>query len=119
MEMITEGWKDEQVKSDFGKRILSSDFLVIDDVGREYKTRSGFIENQFDMIFRIRTNALLPTILTSNLAPANIATDFGKRLISILYEHLIIVETNGKDYRKVIARKNAKETKESKEATKD
>ena len=110
MELITDGWHDDEAKADFTKRILNSDFLVIDDVGKEYKSRTGFLEAHFDRIFRERANNLLPTILTSNLAPTDIATDYGKRLFSILNEHLLVVETNMSDYRrKVIAPNNAKD----------
>jgi DNA replication protein DnaC len=109
MSFITAGWTDDEVKADFTKRILNSQFLVIDDVGKEYKSRTGFTEAHFDMIFRERANNLLPTILTSNLSPTNIATDYGKRLLSIFYEHLLVVETNSTDYRrKVLAPQNAK-----------
>lgn len=116
MDSITEGWNDEDVKADFIKRILNSEFLVIDDVGREYKSKSGFTEAHFDMIFRERANNLLPTILTSNLAPSDIATDYGKRLLSIFYEHVLLIETNQADYRrKVLAPQHEKEVAKDKD----
>lgn len=118
MEFVTDGWKDEAVKANFGIKVLQSQFLVIDDVGKEYKSKTGFTEAHFDMIFRERANNLLPTILTSNLAPTEIATDYGKRLFSIFSEHLIILETAGADYRrKVLAKQNEKEVNQIQKET--
>ena len=109
MDHITRGWNDEEVRCTFTSKILKSHFLVIDDVGKEYKSKTGFTEAHFDMIFRERANNLTPTILTSNLAPTDIATDYGRRLMSIFYEHSILIETTTVDYRKrVIQRQNEK-----------
>lgn len=119
MDLITDGWHDDESKADFTRRILNSDFLVIDDVGKEYKSKTGFLEAHFDQIFRERANNLLPTVLTSNLAPTDIATDYGKRLFSILNEHLLVIETNMSDYRrKVLAPKNEQAIKQSKAESK-
>lgn len=41
--------------------------LVIDDVGKEHRTSSGFAEDAFDLLVRTRGNAGLPTIFTTNL----------------------------------------------------
>ena len=43
------------------------DLLVVDDVGKEHKTGSGFAEDEFDYLIRQRQHHQLPTIFTSNL----------------------------------------------------
>lgn len=40
--------------------------LVIDDVGKEHRTSSGFAEDAFDLLVRTRHNAGLATIYTTN-----------------------------------------------------
>ena len=42
-------------------------WLVIDDVGKEYSTQSGFSADMFDLLVRSRYNNGLYTIFTSNL----------------------------------------------------
>lgn len=41
--------------------------LVIDDVGKEHRTASGFAEDVFDLLVRHRMNSGLATVMTSNL----------------------------------------------------
>ena len=45
-------------------------WLVIDDVGKEHATSSGFSIDTFDLLVRNRFNNGLNTILTSNMAPS-------------------------------------------------
>lgn len=42
--------------------------LVLDDVGREYRSGSGWAAQEFDSLLRSRYDAGLPTIITTNLA---------------------------------------------------
>lgn len=42
-------------------------FLVVDDVGKEHSTQSGFSTDTFDLLVRSRYNNGLSTIFTSNL----------------------------------------------------
>ena len=41
--------------------------LVVDDVGKEHRTGSGFAEDEFDLLVRTRHNRGLATIYTSNI----------------------------------------------------
>lgn len=103
---IMRGWYDEDREHEFKKKVLHSDFLVIDDIGgMEIKTRGNLdlISTALTTTFRHRANALLPTILTSNLSLNEIDREFGERLQSIMHEHLQIIECQGEDYRRVIA----------------
>ena len=45
---------------------LNVKILVLDDLGKEYRTASGWAENTFDALLRARFNAGLPTIITTN-----------------------------------------------------
>ena len=43
--------------------------LVLDDVGKEHRTHSGFAVDAFDLLVRTRYNRGLTTVYTSNLPP--------------------------------------------------
>lgn len=64
-EMITE--RAEEVR-----------FLVIDDLGREYRAASGFAETRFGALLRNRARARKTTVITSNLEPKEFAEIYGK-----------------------------------------
>ena len=100
---IMDGWFDKEKRAAFEKRVLEADFLVIDDIGgMEIKTKGNkdVIATALTTLFRKRANALLPTILTSNLDLQDIDDVFGERLYSIMFEHLKIIKCDGMDYRK-------------------
>lgn len=43
-------------------------FLLLDDVGKEHQTHTRFTEDEFDYLVRQRYDLALPTIITSNVA---------------------------------------------------
>lgn len=49
------------------ERMRSVDFLVIEDLGKEYKAASGFAENFFETLLRRRVQAMQVTIITTNM----------------------------------------------------
>jgi len=81
------------------KHISSVDFLLIDDIGREFRDSKGFIESHLDELIRFRTDNLLPTIITTNKSQNDLA-ESNVRLLSILQEHFIAVSFPTRDYRK-------------------
>lgn len=58
--------------------------LVIDDVGKEYRTGSGFAENAFDLLVRTRHNKGLVTIFTSNVPLSRWSTQYSDSLQSLI-----------------------------------
>lgn len=100
---IMDGWYDQEKRRQFEEKVLEVDFLVIDDIGgMEIKTKGNkdVIATSLTTLFRKRANALLPTILTSNLDIQDIDDVFGERMYSIMFEHLKIIKCTGMDYRK-------------------
>jgi DNA replication protein DnaC len=79
-------------------KIKNSQFLMIDDIGREFQDSKGFIGSYIDDLLRYRTDNLTPTIITSN-KDGSLATD-SFRFDSIIKEHFLILEFNVVDYRK-------------------
>lgn len=54
----------ERLFEDLERRVK---VLVIDDVGKEHRTASGFAEDVFDLLVRHRMNNGVATVMTSNL----------------------------------------------------
>lgn len=118
--LLTKGWYDDQKSEEFCQNVLEVDFLVLDDIGKEYKSeKKNIVDPVFDSLFRARANDCLPTIITSNKVHSVQTEDdirdtmeqtYGGSLLSLFHEHLIKVIFTGKDYREqTIAPKLSKE----------
>ena len=65
---------------------LNVKILILDDLGKEYRTSSGWSENTFDALLRSRFNAGLPTIITTNTPVQNWADVYGEPMASFAHE---------------------------------
>jgi len=65
---------------------LNVKILVLDDLGKEYRTASGWSENTFDALLRSRFNAGLPTIVTTNVPLQQWADVYGVPMASFAHE---------------------------------
>lgn len=77
--------------------------LVLDDLGKEYRTASGWAENTFDALLRARYNAGLPTIVTTNTPMGEWADTYGDSMASFAHEAFVpiaIISTRGDRRRK-------------------
>lgn len=77
--------------------VNESDFILIDDYGREFTDTKGFIDSQVDEMLRYRYDRNKPTIITSNILSQDIEN---LRIKSILYDAYIKVPFECADYRK-------------------
>ena len=80
--------------------LLNTDLLILDDLGSEYE--SGFYVSTIYNIINTRLNKGLPTIINSNLTPAELQKRYDDRIISRLlamYDYLRFV---GNDIRQMI-----------------
>lgn len=94
---------DEQdtVDSVYGENDHPYDLFILDDVGKEYRTASGWAENTFDAVLRARYNAGLPTIVTTNVPLKKWGSVYGEPMESFAHQAFIpIVVTSGGDRRK-------------------
>lgn len=91
----------DKTQEDLLTNILNVDFLLLEDVGREYRDSKGLIESKLDELIRFRTDNLLPTIITTN-KDAQTLSENNLRFLSILQEHFIFIAFSTKDYRKKI-----------------
>lgn len=107
IDTFTAGWRDEGERAWFIKRVRNAPILVVDDIGKESKGRSNYVDSMFDMVMRHRVASGLPTIITTNLTPDDLASGYGRFVNSLLTEQCEKVEVPGSDYRDEKARQNA------------
>lgn len=77
------------------RRIRSVDLLVIDDLGKEYRTSSGYAESTLENILRDRIQALKPTIFTGNMTPKDISKVYGPSMAALMKGTMIPIEVSG------------------------
>jgi DNA replication protein DnaC len=65
--------------------------LVIDDVGKEHRTSSGFAEDAFDLLVRTRHNAGLTTVYTTNLPLRAWAGCYSESMQSIIERSSLVL----------------------------
>jgi DNA replication protein DnaC len=96
---FTTGWRNEEERKWFIRRVRNVEFLVIDDMGRESKGRENITESMFDIVIRARVNACNPTIITTNYTPTELLQGYGGNVMSLLSEVNTSIEVSGRDYR--------------------
>ena len=101
-----ESWGDEELKERiraiYGDAKHSLPVLVLDDLGKEHTTQTGWAEDTFDALLRSRFNAGLPTIITSNVSLSKWRRTYGESMESFAHEAFIEVrvESDKGDRRK-------------------
>lgn len=80
-------------------RLYSVPLLVLDDVGKEHRTASGYAAGQFTTLLRHRHDAMLPTIVTTNLRGGEWAAVYDESAASFAMEAFDIVYIEGQDFR--------------------
>jgi DNA replication protein DnaC len=66
--------------------------LVLDDLGKEYRTASGWAENEFDALLRRRHSLGLPTIITTNVPLGNWGEVYGESMESFAHEAFVTLD---------------------------
>jgi len=101
IQMYSDGWYSAEKREAYDERIRNVDFLMIDDVGKEYRSsKSGLTEVAFDNLIRYRTLRNKPMIITTNSSIEAIENVYGKSLVSLLYGKFIPIKVLGDDFRK-------------------
>jgi DNA replication protein DnaC len=96
VEYFTAGWGGKTEEKDwFTDKFLNSQILLLDEVRRENR----LAESTFDHILRTRVHEGRPTILTTNLTPAELENGYGSSILSLLVEQSIAVNLTIQNYR--------------------
>lgn len=77
----------------------SADWVLFDDVGREFPSESGWSQGEFFDTLRCRWNRQLPTLLTTNLPLSELERRYTEGLTSLLMESTTVILVEGDDYR--------------------
>jgi len=81
--------------------------LVIDDIGQEHRSGSGFTESTLHEFLRMRYEACRPTIVTTNISPKQMASIYTESFDSFRHDAFITRELLGRDARKIGIEENA------------
>ncbi|MEU7278669.1 ATP-binding protein [Streptomyces sp. NPDC045431] len=81
-------------------KVLTCPLVVLDDMGKEHHTSSGFAADVFDALIRGRHRNGRPTILTSNNKPGDWDKTYNLSMQSFLTEACEVVPMAGRDHRR-------------------
>lgn len=68
--------------------------LIVDDLGKEYRTSSGWAESTLDAMLRSRFNKGLPTIVTTNVPIESWGDTYGEPMYSFAHEAFMHLNVN-------------------------
>lgn len=93
---IAADWK---ANFDLRRWVYEVPVLVMDDIGKEKKSKTLHIEGELDLLLRERFDAGNPTIVTSNLKVEDFWDRYSESMESFLHEATEIVAVPGEDLR--------------------
>ena len=85
------------------ERVRTARFLVVDDLGKEYRTSTEFAEAQLGALLRERSRDNLVTCFTSNLTPREFSEEYGKSTGQLVKECMHPILLDGEDMRELVA----------------
>lgn len=99
VESFTAGWRSPEEKRLFQERFMNTEVLLLDDIGRELRTKNQLSETTFDLILRTRVRDGRSTLLTTNMEVGELSTGYGGAVFSLLREKSVFIEVDGEDFR--------------------
>lgn len=109
LDAFSAGWRNEEERAWFIRRVRNAQLLVVDDMGREHKGRAEVAESMFDTVIRARVAGAMPTIITTNYTQQDMLTGYGPNVLSLLSEVNEAIEVSGVDYRPQMASQDAQD----------
>lgn len=95
--------KEDSERTVMAKKLLTraeqAHLLVLDDIGQEHRTTSGFTESELHEFLRVRYEAAKPTIVTTNIEPDLISTVYNDSFGSFQHDAFDLYPILGKDTR--------------------
>ena len=86
------------------ERMMMVDVLILDDVGKEYRTSSGYAENVIETLVRARVQKVKTTIMTGNVHPKDMQKIYSEHFSALLKESVVPVNVTGHDFREARAK---------------
>jgi DNA replication protein DnaC len=90
---------NEHLRRILGSAKRCADWVLFDDIGREFPSESGWSSMQLFDTLRFRFNRGLPFLLTSNLGLSELRDRYGDGMTSFLNEATTVIFVGGEDYR--------------------
>lgn len=79
---IKRGFRDREVESRLVE-MFDSDFVVIDEVGKEYKSKEAYIKTRFELAVKTRYDNGDPTLFGSNFSMSELSDEYGSSVASM------------------------------------
>lgn len=96
---IKRGFKDSEAENRL-EWLLTSDFLVIDELGKERaKASNAYMDGQIERIIKQRTDGNQPVLMSTNMSYQEIMESYGPTIISMLTGKFQAVTMEHGDYR--------------------
>lgn len=99
IELFTAGWRSPDEQRWFQRKVVQSDVLLLDDLGRELKRNNKLSESTFDDVLRSRVQTGKVTLITTNLTEDEMAEGYGSAVLSLIQESSVVREVEGGDFR--------------------
>lgn len=98
-ELLDLNLSKEEEEQDKFRIIISSEFLVIDEVGKEIFAKSGYNITRLEEIIRKRDTLGYPTIVCTNLNPRDLKDTYGNSIDSLIRGNSLTLVFSGSDNR--------------------
>lgn len=100
MSLLHSSFDDADVKEDIEHIRTRLKWLLLDDLGKEHTTSTGYAQDEIRHLIRSRGNRLLPTIVTMNALDYPELVDlYGEATASYLYAVCTVVGVAANNYR--------------------
>lgn len=80
-------------------RANTVDFLLIDDLGKEHASKSGFSDRMFENLFRTRGSNRLTTWVTTNMGRDGLSERYKHSMMEVLKELVVPMKVEGDNHR--------------------
>lgn len=99
LDTYASGWRSDEHRQWFDRKVRNAPLLVVDDIGREHKGRIETSSSSLDTVFRSRVQNALPTIITTNLSLDEFERAYSSGVMSLVTESSITQLFQGEDWR--------------------
>jgi DNA replication protein DnaC len=99
IDLFTKSWSSNAARARFESKVVESEIFILDDVGKEFRTKNNLAESTFDHVLRQRAVDARPTLLTTNMSEAELDEGYGGAIFSLLKERSILHHSSGEDWR--------------------
>lgn len=101
---IKRGFRDKEIEARLVE-MFDSDFVVIDEVGKEYKAKEAYIKTRFELAVKARYDNGDPTLFGSNYSLSSLVEEYGSSVASMWKGRTKVATLAFGDQRKLTTKK--------------